>query len=74
MNGLEKSKKEKSSAWTENRSRRNTFFLAIQTMHFRFPDHAFSCSLNGFVSFETFQECIVWMVAEPKTLRHTAEH
>jgi hypothetical protein len=77
MNGLEKSKKSKSSAWTDwtdNRSRQNTFFLAIQTMYFRFPDHAFLCLLNGFVSFETFQECIVWMVAEPKTLRHTAEH
>jgi hypothetical protein len=73
MNGLEKSKKEKASAWTDNRSRRNTFFLAIQTTCFRFPDHAFSRLLDGFVSFETFQERIVWMVAEPKTLRHAAE-
>jgi hypothetical protein len=73
MNGLEKSKKEKATAWTNNRSRQNTFFWAIQTMCFHIPDHAFSCLLDGFVSFETFQECIVWIVAEPKTLHHAAE-
>jgi hypothetical protein len=54
-----------------------TFFLAIQTMNFHFPEPMhFRVCFNGFVSFEipVFRKCIIWMIADPKAMRWQAEH
>jgi hypothetical protein len=48
-------------------------FWPIQTMHFHFPDDAFSRLLNDFVSFEMFQGSIVWMIVDPTMMRHQAK-